>query len=109
MANDIKKRISNRHSNEGQITLHSSIGTSKVFDAHLLNISGQGICFTTKTKMVPGTTILFRASNECYLFAEDDADCQLRTTSMVTVKWCRESSQKNQSIYIVGAKYMIHY
>jgi len=109
MANELEKRISNRHSNEGQITLHSSIGTSKEFDAHLLNISEQGICFTTKTKMVPGSTILFKASNECYLFAEEDADCQLRSTSMVTVKWCHESSQKGQLYYIIGARYMIPY
>ena len=109
MANDLEKRISARHSIEGSIILHSSIGRSKEFDARLLNFSEQGICFTTKTKMVPGTTILFKASNDCHLFAEDDADCQLRSISMVTVKWCHESSQKDQPIYIIGANYMIPY
>ena len=64
MANDHKKRISNRHSIKGPITLYSTIGMSKEFDAHLLNFSEQGICFTTKTKMVPGTTMLLKASNE---------------------------------------------
>ncbi len=109
MANDLEKRISARHSIEGPITLHSSIGRSKEFDARLLNFSEQGICFTTKTKMVPGTTILFKASNDCHLLAEDDPDCQLRSISMVTVKWCHESSQKDQPIYIIGANYMIPY
>jgi len=107
MANDLEKRISNRHSVEGPITLYSSIGASKEFDAHLLNFSEQGICFTTKTKMVPGTNILFKASKDCHLFAEDYADCQLLSFRMVTVKWRHESSQKNQPIYIIGAKYMI--
>ncbi len=107
MANHIEKRNSDRHLIEGPITLHSSIGTSKEFDAHLHNFSEQGICFTTKTKMVPGTTILFKASNDCHMFAEDDADCQLRSISMVTVKWCHESSQKDQPVFIIGANYMI--
>ena len=107
MANNHKKRISNRHSIEGPITLYSTIGTSKEFDAHLLNFSEQGICFTTKTKMVPGTTVLFRASNDCHLFAENCAECELRSFRMVTVKWRHESSLKDQPIYKIGARYMI--
>ena len=109
MANDHKKRISNRHSIKGPITLYSTIGTSKEFDAHLLNFSKQGICFTTKTKMVPGTTILFKASKDCHLFAEDYAECELRSFRMVTVKWRHKSSQKDQPIYKIGARYMIPY
>ena len=107
MAKTLEKRISDRHSIAGPITLHSSIGVSKEYDAHLLNFSEQGICFTTKTKMVPGTTILFKATNDRHLFAEDVADCQLRSISMVTVKWCHESSQKDRSVYIIGANYVI--
>ena len=106
MANDLEKRISARHPIEGPITLNFPIGTSNEYDAHLLNFSEQGICFTIKTKMVPGTTILFKASNDCHLFAEDDADCQLRSISMVTVKWCHESSQKDQPVFIIGANYV---
>ncbi len=109
MVNDLEKRNSARHSIEGPITLHSSVGRSEEFDAHLLNFSEQGICFTTKTKMVPGTTILFKASNDCHLFAEVDADCQLRSISMVTVKWCHQHSHENQLIYIIGVNYMIPY
>ena len=109
MANDLKKRMSIRHPIEGPITLHSSIETSNGSDAHLLNFSEQGICFTTNTKLIPGTSILFKASKGWRLSAEDDADCQLRSISMVTVKWCHESSKKDRPIYIVGASYMIHY
>ena len=109
MANDLEKRNSARHSIEGSITLHSSVERSEEFDAHLLNFSEQGICFATKTKMVPGTTILFKASNDCHLFAEDDSDCQLRSISMVTVKWCHQHSQEDQPIYRIGANYMIPY
>jgi len=107
MATDIEKRISTRHSIEGPITLHTTIGTSKGFDAHLLNFSEQGLCFSTNTKLNPGTTILFKASNVCHLFVEDDAHYQLRSISMVTVKWCHESLQKDQLFYIVGANYVM--
>jgi len=107
MANDLEKRVFNRHSIKRPITLSSPVVTAKVVDAHLLNFSEQGICFTTKTEMVPGTNILFKASKDCRLCAEDNADCQLLSFRMVTVKWRHESSQKNQPIYIIGAKYMI--
>ena len=107
MAIDLEKRIASRHSIEGPITLHTNIGTPKEFDAHLLNFSEQGICFTTKQQLVPGTTILFKASNECHYFAEDFEDCQLRSISMVTVKWCHETSQEDQPFYMVGANYMM--
>jgi hypothetical protein len=109
MDNHAEKRLSDRHPIDGPITLHSSIGTSKEFDAHLLNFSEQGICFTAKTKIFPGTTILFKASNDCHSFATDDAGCQLRSISMITVKWCHESSHQDQPIYIAGANYMIPY
>ena len=109
MANDLEKRISARHPIEGPITLNFPIGTSNEYDAHLLNFSEQGMCFTTKTKLTPGTTILFKASKDWLLSAEDDADCQLRSISMVTVKWCHQSSPNNQPGYIIGADYMIHY
>ena len=109
MANDPEKRISARHPIEGPITLNSPIGTSTEFDAHLLNFSEQGMCFTTKTKLTPGTTILFKATKDWLLSAEDDADCQLRSIGMVTVKWCHEISQKNWPIYVIGANYMINY
>jgi hypothetical protein len=109
MANDPEKRISARHPIEGPITLNHPLGTSNEFDAHLLNFSEQGMCFTTRTKMVPGSTIMFKAPKGWSLSAEDDADCQFRSISMVTVRWCNESSVKNRPIYIIGANYMIHY
>ena len=109
MVNDLDKRISARHPIEGPITLNFPIGSSNEFDAHLLNFSEQGMCFTTKTKLTPGTTIMFKASKKWLLSAEDDADCQLRSISMVTVRWCQESSLKDHPNYIIGANYMIHY
>jgi len=107
MANILEKRIASRHSINGPITLHSSILTSRGIDAHLLNFSDQGICFATDTKLIPGTTILFEASDDCHLMAEKQADCELLSSRMVTVKWCHQNSRKGRTVYTVGANYML--
>ena len=86
MANTLEKRIASRHLFEGPITLHSSILKSKDIGAQLLNFSEQGICFKTDTHLIPGTTILFEASDDCQMFAEKQTDCELLSSSMVTVK-----------------------
>jgi hypothetical protein len=109
MANTIEKRISVRHPLEGAITLHTTILTSREINAHLLNYSQHGICFSTDTKLIPGTTVLFKASRDCHLFTEEDADCQLRSISMVTVKWCHESSHADLPTFVAGANYAVPY
>jgi hypothetical protein len=106
MNNYLEKRIFTRHPSQGSITLYSSIGTFKEIDAKLLNISEQGICFTTNKELVPGTTILFKAANDICVSADNHEDCQLRTISLVTVKWCRESLHEDQTIHTIGATYM---
>ena len=109
MASNLEKRISVRRTTKGSITLYSSIGACKEIDGHLLNISEQGICFTTTTRLAPGTTILFKATNADYACTGREVECQLRTISLVTVKWCHESSQYDLPCYIVGATYTVPY
>lgn len=109
MAKIIEKRIASRHLTKGPITLNSSILTSSDIDARLLNFSDQGICFTTNRKLIPGTTILFRTSNECHLNQEVYADSLLRSTGIVTVKWCHENSGDDKSLFTVGATYLLGY
>lgn len=107
MSNHHEKRNSCRHTVGGSITLHPTIRRSRDFNAHLLNFSEQGICFSTEKQLIPGTTILFKASKDNYLSADNDDNCQLRSISLVTVKWCQESEQKDQPTHIIGANYMI--
>ncbi|HSO18164.1 MAG TPA: hypothetical protein VLT88_01830 [Desulfosarcina sp.] len=109
MADDLEKRIAARRSTEGSITLYSSIGAYKEINGHLLNISEQGISFTTDTRLVPGTTILFKASNDSFPCADKGEAWQLRTISLVTVKWCHQGSSTDRSLYVVGATYTAPY
>ena len=106
MANELEKRISDRFCLEGPITLQNTIMTSKELNANLLNYSEQGICFATGTKLAPGTTVLFKTRNDSDLFTDLHADCQLRSMSMVTVKWCHERLHQNPPDYLIGAAYM---
>ncbi len=48
MENYLEKRISRRHSIEGPITLHSTIRANLEINAHVLNCSKEGICFSSK-------------------------------------------------------------
>jgi len=110
MENYVEKRISHRHSIEGPITLHSTINNPMEINAHLLNCSKEGICFSSKKQFKPGVTILFKASNGKYLAKSKNGEgCLLRSMSFVTVKWCHESLQNEQSIYIMGAIYVANY
>ena len=104
----LEKRISCRHKIQGVITLHTSFMTPNVINAYLLNHSEEGICFSSTKKLVPGTTILFRSVDNQSFATEDDDSCQLRSISMVTIKWCQESSRSYKPVYIYGANYVTH-
>jgi hypothetical protein len=107
MSSFYEKRNFSRHIVGGPITLHPTIRMARDINAHLHNFSEQGICFSTDKQLAPGTTILFKASKDNFINADNDGDCQLRSISLVTVKWCQESAQKDQTIHIIGANYMI--
>jgi len=108
MGNYIEKRISPRHSINGPITLHSTIGTPMNVKATVRNCSEEGICFSSSRRFTTGTTILFRSSNSGYVCTCKDRDgCLLRSISFVTVKWCRESQEDGLPVYEMGAIYTL--
>jgi hypothetical protein len=105
MTMDLEKRTSRRYAIHGVITLHTSLMTPNVINAHLLNCSEEGIGFSADKELVAGTTIVFKASNNAHPVTDDRADCPLRPTSRVTVRWCREGSNGDRPVYIYGATY----
>ena len=109
MTNHPEKRNTTRHRSQGPITLAPAIGTSRDIHAHLLNFSRQGICFSASKPLIPGQTILFRSSTANFADSNNARDCQLRSISLVTVKWCRKHSRQGPSIHEMGATYMIPY
>lgn len=109
MTNRLEKRISARYASNGSIILYSTIGACREIAGNLVNVSEQGICFTTDRKLVPGTTVLFKASPDSYRSTHDEDSCQLRTISLVTVKWCHESSHPENTVHTIGATYTTAY
>lgn len=109
MANRLEKRISARYASKGSITLYSTIGAGREIVGNLVNISEQGICFTTDRKLAPGTTVLFKALPDSYRSTHDENSCQLRTISLVTVKWCHENSHPENTVHTIGATYTTSY
>lgn len=109
MASRLEKRISARRASKGSITLYSTIGAYREITGNLVNISEQGICFTTDRKLAPGTTVLFKASPESFGGTQDESRCQLRTISLVTVKWCHANSHPEDAVHTIGATYTAAY
>lgn len=99
MTNHCGKRNTTRYHSRGPITLLPTIPISGDIHANLMNFSEHGISFTASKQMIPGTTILFRASTENYLYSINEAGCQLRSISFVTIKWCQEAFKQGQSIH----------
>ena len=106
MATDLEKRLFTRRAIQGVITLHTSLMTPNVINAHILNCSRQGICFASTEKFSTGTTILCRSLDKNYLITGENEDSPMGSIGMVTVKWCQKSSNEDYSVYIYGATYM---
>jgi hypothetical protein len=104
-----EKRSYARHSGEGQINLLHTHCESRQIEANLLNFSEQGISFFSYQPLMPGTTIIVRATVENYRHMSADAQCQLRSMGLATIKWCREGTRQGRSVHEMGASYVISY
>lgn len=109
MMHQPEKRSDARHYCEGLIKVMTTHSRSRQFDAGLLNYSVQGISFFSNRPLMPGTTIIVRASVENYQHMSTDADCQLRSMGLATIKWCREGTRQGKPVHEMGAAYMIPY
>ena len=104
-----EKRNHARHHGEGQITLLHPHSQSWQLEAGLINYSEQGISFFSCQPLMPGTTIIVRASVENYRHMSADVDCQLRSMGFATIKWCQEVTRQGRPIHAMGAVYMMSY
>jgi hypothetical protein len=82
-------------------------GDFRQIEAVLINFSTQGLSFFSHRPLLPGTTIIVRASTESYQHVSTDAECLLRSMGMATIKWCRQNTRQGQVIHEMGAAYVI--
>jgi hypothetical protein len=109
MAHTQEKRNFARHPCECRIRLLHILGQGRHIEAHLLNFSAGGLSFISHHPIEPGTTIMLRASGECYNALNTGTDCLLRSSAMATVKWCQECPRQDQSTHEMGAAYLFDY
>lgn len=104
-----EKRNSPRHPYECRIILLHTQGQPQDMEARLLNYSEQGVCFTSRHPLTPGTTIALRALGECYSDLAAGSKCLLRSTALAKVKWRRECTWMDPPAHAMGAAYLINY
>ena len=109
MATLQEKRHHPRHHGEGRITLLHTHHDERQIKGGLINFSEQGLRFFSHRPLLPGTTILVRASGENYQHLSPDIDCRLRSMGFCTVKWCREVHRHGVPYHEMGAVYVMPY
>ncbi len=103
----IEKRQFARHNCSGSITLSHTNRESRQIHADLVDLSEQGLSFNSHQPLVPGTTIIVRASEENYRKMDVEADFQLRTMGFATIKWCQSHILQGRTIHRMGAAYVM--
>lgn len=96
-----------RHYCSGSIILFHTDRKSKQIHADLVDLSEQGLSFISHQPLVPGTTIIVRASEENYRNMDADADFQLRTMGFATIRWRQSHILQGRTIHRMGAAYVM--
>jgi hypothetical protein len=96
MIHQQEKRNDAWHCCEGLITVMTTRSRSRQFDAGLINFSVNGNRFFSNRPLMPGATIIVRASLENYQHMSDEVDCQPRSMGVATIKWCQEATRQGK-------------
>ena len=115
MTKDIEKRTYKRHNCDAEIkwtpfnrTVFND-GREKYYPARVLNFSKSGLYLETRYSMKPGMTVLFRTEASVCGASEHEGYANLRTISLIEIKWCRELLKNGESYFGMGARYPILY
>lgn len=76
------------------------------FNARLLNFSGGGSYIECAKPLIPGATILIRLQ-ACAVSGDKPPICNMRTTALGEVKWCRELQAEQIQRFGIGVRYHI--
>lgn len=92
----MKIKIKDQRANE-RFTIHGLIkfscdGLENVFNGKLVNCSEDGICFDSRTEMLPGTAVFISEIEDSKYFRAE-------------VVWCNKIDQSESDSFIIGARY----
>jgi len=100
-----RRRVEKRYACEAKIKW-SYFNTIKLFEANILNCSPNGIYFETLHEIKTGATVLIRIENfESKNMMPDATHC-LRTISLASVKWCKESFNDGDRYFRAGVRHL---
>ena len=99
-----EKRVCERHSLTADIAF-SYFNSEHSYDAQVLNLGTDGMCFKSNFRPQLGATLCIRVkkihpNNAGPRFYEG-----LRTVTLAEVKWCEEITGTGESPYGIGVKY----
>ena len=77
--------------------------------ARALNFSKSGLYFETRCSLKPGSVVMFRSEAPGCTSFDDEGCMNLRTISLIEIKWCQELFKNGESYFGIGAKYPIPY
>ena len=76
--------------------------------ARALNFSKSGLYFETECSLKPGSMIFFRLeASDCTASGNDDCS-NLRTISLIEIKWCQDFHKNGESCFGIGARTPYH-
>jgi hypothetical protein len=70
-----------------------------------LNHSKDGMCFGSNHPLTPGINLFIRIDKHPDIDSNADKNSWLRSSTLATVKWCRESSDAQRNAYCIGVRY----
>jgi len=99
-----ENRTFDRHDLKADVTF-SFFNQESSYFAQTLNLGSGGMCFLTRRRLNPGTTVCIRLEKVHGAAAGACCTEGLRTITLGQVKWCSEVIRHETAEYAVGIRY----
>ena len=106
MMSNAEKRGCERHGYSADIAF-SYFNKKHSYNAEILNLGLDGLCFKSNLSLQPGSTICIRLKNNHQNDSCNDYCEGIRSVTLADVKWCKEIPGTKASSYGVGVKYYV--
>lgn len=75
------------------------------YNARIVNVSADGMCFQSHHFLQPGVTVCIRLKDFQSVKTPGCGEIGLRSLCLAQVKWCHEPPEAEDGSYDVGVKY----
>lgn len=99
-----ERRRTQRYHCSGRLT-YTQLTKGTYREAELVDYSEEGLCFKSNFELKPGNYILIRVQSESVRTKRNVCEVNVRSVSVVEIKWCYEKHDGQNLFYFIGAKY----